>query len=259
MLEFDNQIHFWDENKNQLYDAVSGLYGLGLDIPSPSYTAQTVQVNGRGTITVDKKLNPRPITARFMTYVSGGYHDRLNQLFELYGLLGNGKEFYIEHYNHRNLIPLVLVWKCSLGDWEPDKIGMNITTFDIPMTCTSGMAETLLRHEESFTGNTFTLVNEGTVEVDPRMHDGFEIEFNGASTDLTITNETTGDVWKYNGETLATDQILIKGIRPLKNCTSILGDTNMNLISLAIGDNNFTVSGASADFELTIRTHFYYL
>lgn len=256
-----NQLRFFDENKEEIVMEY-GFNGIGLEVPSPSYTTQTIRVPGRGTIVVDKQLDPRPITARFLADATEGgyaYYSRLNQQFELYALLGNGKVFYVEHYEHRNSITLGVVWKCHLDGWEPENIGQYVSTFSIPMTCMSGTAETLLRKEETFTTSDFTLLNEGTVIVDPRKHDGFEIEFQGASTNLTITNNTTGDVWKYNGSTTAFDKVLIKGIRSLKNGTGVFGETNKKLITLAIGDNNFTVTGTSGAFELTIRTNFYYL
>jgi len=53
--------------------------------------------------------------------------------------------------------------------------------------------------------------------------------------------------------------ITLQGITSSKNYSSIFADTNKKIITLDIGNNNFTVSGATGSFELEISTRFYYL
>ena len=104
----------------------------------------------------------------------------------------------------------------------------------------------------------FSIYNAGDVTVDPRVLP-LKITFTGASTNLTITNETTGDTWQYTGTTTANDTITLDGIRSLKNSLSILGDTNRKLISIAPGWNDFTIAGASGNFTISFDFRFYYL
>jgi hypothetical protein len=248
-----SQLNIYDENGIQLNLDAMGIQGLKLLIPSPSYSTITQQVEGRGTIVVDKQLNPRSLVADFMTFADS-YEDLLEQKTLLNSIIGNGREFYIEQV-HRN----GHLWKCHLDEWTPEVIGTKNTVFSITMTCMSGVSESITPIEATFTTSSFTFFNSGNQVVDPRLHSEMKIEFSGASTNLTITNETTGDVWSYTGSTLSTDTILLKGIRSFKNGVSVFGATNRKLITLAIEDNDFTVSGASGEFDLTISTRFYFL
>lgn len=103
---------------------------------------------------------------------------------------------------------------------------------------------------------TFKIYNAGDVMVDPRQMP-LKIEFKKASDNLNITNLTTGDVWQYNGSSVANDTITLDGIRSLKNGISIFGDTNKKLITIAPGWNDFEITGSS-DFLITFDFRFYY-
>lgn len=100
--------------------------------------------------------------------------------------------------------------------------------------------------------------NQGSETIDMRHQNETEITFTGASTGLTITNETTGDVWRYTGSTAAGDTILLKGVQSFKNGVSIFRDTNKKLLTFAPGVNKLTIGGAPS-VNLTIRTRFYFL
>jgi hypothetical protein len=86
-----------------------------------------------------------------------------------------------------------------------------------------------------------------------------KITFTGASTNLTITNTTTGDIWQYTGTTQAGDTITLDGVRSLKNGVSVFGNTNRKLITIAPGWNNFTITGASGSFTISFDFRFYYV
>jgi phage-related protein len=104
----------------------------------------------------------------------------------------------------------------------------------------------------------FSIYNAGDIDIDPRVLP-LKIEFTGASTNLTITNQTTGDTWQYTGMTVDGDTITLDGVRSLKNGTSIFGNTNRKLITLKAGWNDFTVTGATGAFTISFDFRFYYL
>lgn len=104
----------------------------------------------------------------------------------------------------------------------------------------------------------FSVFNASDTAVDPRIYP-LKITFKGASTNLAITNATTGDVWQYNGTTTASDTVLLDGIRATKNGLSIFRDSNRGAIKLAQGWNDFTVAGATGAFTVDFDFRFYYL
>jgi hypothetical protein len=101
----------------------------------------------------------------------------------------------------------------------------------------------------------FTIYNVGDETINPRQH-ALVVTFIGASTNLTITNSTTGEEWSYTGATTSTDVIRLDGVRSTKNSLTILRDTNRKLITLAEGANAFVIAGASGSFVLTFEFRF---
>jgi hypothetical protein len=104
----------------------------------------------------------------------------------------------------------------------------------------------------------FKIFNAGDITVDPRIYP-LKITYTGASTNLTITNQTTGDIWQYTGTSQAGDMITLDGIRSIKNGLSIFRDTNRKLITIVPGWNDFTITGASGSFTISFDFRFYYL
>lgn len=108
------------------------------------------------------------------------------------------------------------------------------------------------------TSSSFSIFNAGDEEINPERTP-LMIQIKGASTNIKLTNITTGDVWSYTGTTGAGDVIKLDGVKSFKNGTSIFGDTNFKLITLASGWNNFIVSGTSGAFLIEFDFRFYYL
>lgn len=108
-----------------------------------------------------------------------------------------------------------------------------------------------------FPNTAFSVYNAG-VAIDPKsMH--LVIRVYGVTTNLSITNRTTGDTWQYTGETVASDVIELNGVRSLKNGASIFGKTNYKLITIAPGWNDFIVTGVTGPFNIEFDFRFYYL
>lgn len=106
----------------------------------------------------------------------------------------------------------------------------------------------------------FIIPNYGDITIDPRMMD-LTIRFTGASSNLRITNVTTGDVFQYNGTTFANDTLVLEGVRVWKNDTtnSVVLSTNYGLITIDPGENTFSVAGVIGEFTLSFEFRFYYL
>jgi len=230
-----------------------GLFGYKLTIPSPSYSYETVELDSGEIIVIDQKLNPRELTAEFLTKARD-YKDALEQKSLLFTLLGNGKDFYVEQTHHPNIL-----WKVKMGEWTPQFFNGRITNFTIPLTCHTGVAQSINLAKKTFTESNFIYKNEGSVLIDPRKHSETEIVFKGPSTDLSITNKRTGESWSYNGTTSANDVITLKGVRALKNGVSIFKDTNKRILTFESGINEIEALGVDGSFELSIITRFYFL
>lgn len=102
----------------------------------------------------------------------------------------------------------------------------------------------------------FQIYNAGDLTVDPRQS-FLEITFVGQSDQLSIMNLTTSEEWKYDQHSTINDTIKITGVRSFKNGSSIFGNTNRKIISLAPGWNDLRVSNAS-NFELKFDFRFLY-
>lgn len=93
--------------------------------------------------------------------------------------------------------------------------------------------------------NSFDVKNIGTAAVDPS---NWELEITvkaTASQYLQITNNTTRETYRFNGALTANDTLIIRGVRTFKNGVSAFSSTNFKLLSLAVGDNSFTVTGGT--------------
>lgn len=134
---------------------------------------------------------------------------------------------------------------------------LNLFTFDSDIW---QIGEGLIDEVPTYThkSTSFRIFNAGDETIDPRQFP-LRIVYKGASNNLTITNSTTGDVWKYTGSSASGDTIILDRVRATKNNNSIFGVTNRKLVSIAPGWNNFKLSGTSGSFEITFDFRFYFL
>ncbi|WP_242264875.1 phage tail family protein [Bacillus cereus group sp. BfR-BA-01422] len=110
------------------------------------------------------------------------------------------------------------------------------------------------------TTTSFRIYNAGDVTIDPRSMP-LKIKYKGKSNNLTIKNNTTGDLWSYNGVTTTlNDVITLDGVKAYRNVLgSIFKNTNWGLITLKPGWNDFVLTGATDAFEVEFDFRFYYL
>lgn len=249
-----NLINIYDTDGRKIDMSVVGLTGLKLSIPSPSYRTVTEEIDGvSGVRVVERVLDARNLTAKFLTQAKN-YDDSLKIRDKSYSILGNGRAFYVSELKN----PLKR-WKVYWDQWTPERFDVKTQLFEVPLLANDGHSESVNFIKKSFTSPTFRFKNDGDIAIDPRKYVETEITFKGPSTNLIIRNTTTGEEWSWTGTTESTDAISLKGVRSLKNDISIFGQTNKKLITLTPGWNNFEVIGATGDFELTIRSRFYFL
>jgi hypothetical protein len=104
----------------------------------------------------------------------------------------------------------------------------------------------------------FRIFNASDIEIDPRKLP-LVIRVKGATNNLTITNRTTGDVFKLNIPTTVSDTIELNRVRVLKSGNTVFSSTNRKVIKIAPGWNDFIVSGITGAFQIEFDFRFYYL
>lgn len=222
-------------------------------VSSPYYNTDYQDVEGYdGVVDMGTTLGYR--TINLMVYTEAEeMDDYARKRDEVFRVFESRQPFYIKESRNPTKRWLVKVY----GSFTPDQKGVFGLT-NISLTVPSGSCESVNVITRSYEENMVYFQNQGDILIDPRTQRETEITFKGASTGLTITNETTGDVWKHTGSTAAGDTILLKGVQSLKNGVSIFRDTNKKLLTFAPGVNKLTISGAPS-VNLTIRTRFYFL
>lgn len=251
-----------------------GLKTLDFRIDSPSPNTITEIIEGRsGFIDLGTVYEGRSMEASFfMSTGSTEYTVRRNDIFRIFD---SREHFYLIDDREPSRRWLV---KCD-GGYQIEQITANKGRFNVQFISSQPYSEstfTTLNPDEhsqvlqvsqenfndppvqySFTTDTFFVWNDADITINPREH-YLKIIFSGASTNLQIDNLTTGDTWSYTGSTIAGDEVVIEGIRSLKNGTSIFRDTNRKLITLSRGWNEFTIMGAT-DINIDFDLRFIYL
>ncbi|MFC0188239.1 phage tail family protein [Fictibacillus aquaticus] len=230
--------------------------------------------NEDGSEDLGTTYGPRILTA-YCKFAAADYYDYSLKRSEVYRLLTSKEPYYLIHYSepwkrwkvklNKSFLPEK---KKNHGIFTLEFIAHNPyaesagTTLD-PFTFDSelwGMGQGLTEEDAVYAHSTsgFTIFNAGDVAINPRRRP-LKITFTGASTNLTITNNTTGETWSYTGTTTAGQTLTLDGVRSLKNGASVFGDTNRKLITLQPGPNDFTVTGATGTFTITFDFRFYYV
>lgn len=223
-------------------------------VASPDIQTQYETIPGRaGVIPIETTYGARSIAGVF--YVKADdYEDYSKRRDEVFAIFSGLQPFYITE--QRTQGKRWLVRTDGSFDLAQERI---YGFFDVSFVAPSPFAESTNLVRRRFNSTKARFRNEGNVVIDPREHAETYIEFKGASNGLQIRNLTSGDVWQYNGATSANDIVRITGSRTERNGTSIFGATNKRLITFAPGNNEIQIVGASAGFELTVSTRFYFL
>lgn len=253
-------------------------------IPSVSMEHQSSTVDGSdGNIFGKSRFSGRTITAKFM-YKAFDYHDYKLFIADINALFARKEYFYIifnaepgkrwkvrlaESYSPNELLKKV-------GELEIKFICENIYAESVPTTMDlKNMVETSKEWDVdkwqwgmgidwdddlnySFSSNNFIVKNYGNVLVDPKQHE-IEIVLKGSfSSSVTITNRTTGETYSFNSALNGTDTLILKGIQSFKNGVSVFKNTNKKLLSLAVGENSFQITGGTVH-SIAFNFRFLYL
>ncbi|PGQ63383.1 phage tail domain-containing protein [Bacillus thuringiensis] len=233
-----------------------GIRVKGFDFSSPDFDPAFSEVDGLdGKINIGAKGRERTATASidFKPKSESDYISLRNKIFKLFY---SKKEFYITDSREPNIRTLV-----RARVFTPENINHVIGRCEIEFIATNVYRESVsIWLKEFLNSSTFTLNNPGDEYVDLRnSRQFFIIRFRGASTNLTIENTTTLQKWQYTGSSLTSDIIEMKYVRSTKSGISIFRDTNHQIISLAPGDNNFKITGASGVYSTEFRFRSYHI
>ena len=108
-----------------------------------------------------------------------------------------------------------------------------------------------------FTESNFTVYNAGNVTVEPESMD-FTIQISSATSsgNLSFKNITTGEEFKLSKE-ITNRNISLNGMNVRDGTINAFRDSNRRFISLAPGDNQFEITGATFS-EVSISFKYYY-
>lgn len=98
----------------------------------------------------------------------------------------------------------------------------------------------------SFSSNNFSVWNFSDVRIDPeRRGHPLKITIKGSSVgNLKITNTTTGEAFTYK-KPISNSTLVIDGVNPTLDGKGCLMDSDYGIITLQIGQNNFTLENFS--------------
>ncbi|WP_042470676.1 distal tail protein Dit [Bacillus ndiopicus] len=234
-------------------------------IPSVELAHTIQSVEGNGDIVTASEFKQRVIAVKFL-YIVQDIYDYYLLRDELNALFMRDKPFYIifkkEPYKR---------YKVRLMQQLSTEPSAHMNSFDVQFRMENLFAESVgtsldlqnrklwdvdlwgwgmgLDWDKEYyyehASNNFTIDNIGNAMIDPRQHE-LEITIKAkAASYLQITNQTTGDIYRYNGPLTTNDTLILKDVRTLKNGTSAFKDTNKKLITLAPGQNMFIVEGGT--------------
>jgi len=232
-------------------------------IPSLEIEHTTASVEGRdGDIFLGTRFSGRTISVELL-YMARDIYDYYLLRDELNGLFARKEAFYIifkrEPYKR---------WKVRLAQQFETEPSPSMRSFTVNFICESIYAESVattadskewdidkwgwnntLNWEDdfaySFSNSSFVVKNLGNVPIDPREHEIEIIVKGDFPNGLTITNQTTGEVYQYNNPLSSTDVLKISGIRTFFNEISSFKNTNKKLLTLTTGNNAITVEGGT--------------
>lgn len=246
--------------------------------PDPPSGERAVEKVYHGDIPMGKTRNSRMIQAK-LWYKAYDVLDYKLLRDELFSFLSPFQELYVideEVPNKR--------WKVEVDDISPTRINRTTAEVAVVFYCPKGIAESVAMTLDEFTEdsgnwangmgletdvnkqdythstNMFAIHNAGNVIVDPRESElAITIRAtNGGGGILTLRNMSTSEEWKYTGPLNAGDVITINRMQSKRNAANIVGLTNLNLISLAPGNNSFVVSGINQGFDISFNFRYLY-
>jgi hypothetical protein len=218
---------------------------LDFIVGSPTPTHKLEGLDGANTLVdLGTTYESRPITLK-LAYTGTNFVTGRNELFKRFAHIKGQETFFIVDMRESTK-----KWEVKAEAFTPEQLTDTRATVEIPFRSIGPYAKTAAT--VTYSTATFTLNNASDETIDPR-YNFLKITYTGASTNLKITNNTTGDVWQYTGTSAAGNTIILDGVKATKNGLTIFKDTNRKLIKMAPGNNSFTLTGASGTYSINFE------
>ena len=237
---------------------------------------QRESMSGRPPVSIGTEIEGRSIHTEIL-FTAYDFFDHVLKRNEFFQILDSREEFYVtssEEPGKRWLVsaeaftpePVTMtLGRCEIVLYSESPYAESIGTTMDPMTFDSNLwqiGQGLIAEEVKYSHNTtsFRIFNAGDVLIDPKYMP-LKIKYKGKSNNLTIKNNTTGDLWSYTGNTTTErDVITLDGVKAYRNVLgSIFKNTNWGLITLKPGWNDFVLAGATDGFKIEFDFRFHYL
>lgn len=224
-------------------------------VSSPEYSRNLTYLDGGfGAIESDVVLEPRNITIHFWMRAEDVLGDYVSMRDFVFKVFGSGSPIYVSDTREPSKR-----WLAVLGStFEMEQTGQ-YGFFEVPLIALKGVSESSNIVTRKIITETFDFYNSGDIPIKMVNQEETTLEFRGVSNDLTITNKGNDDVWKYEGSTQESDVILLKGVRSLKNGIPIFRDANKQILAFEPGRNALEFTGITGDFEVLIKTRWYFI
>lgn len=250
-------------NGKRLNASDFGLTRLFHHIPTMEITHKTNDISGLGSTITSTTLGQRTIKVDFVFEVNNIYdyyllRDELNGVFarsEAFYIIFEREpykrwlvklnsgftmppnpvagEFSIEFRTIKKYAESIVDTSNMVKTWESEQWGWNNTL------------DWNIDPKYNFEGRIAEVYNLGNVHIDPSEY-GVELEIDivaETNQPLTITNETTGDVYIFNDLLTSSDRLKINKLQTHVNGTSKFKSTNKKLLTLAPGLNRIVIDG----------------
>lgn len=260
-----------------------GVKPLDLFVSSIEKERKEQQIDGiPGVVDYGFNYKQRDASMTFWLRHFHGEHDYFLMKSEIDSMFDSHDYIYACH----NALPSRVIKLTVDGSYEPERVAGSMyanlevdaritglpfwrtkyTTQEIESSGYSGLVEKYgtadglhVDHlKYTFTDTTFKVWNGGNVTVDPRNM-MLNIRLYRLVTDggFTMTNKTTGEVFKYTAPRTG-NTVDLNGVKALVGLASNrLRETNRKFISLVPGENEITISGGTVD-NIQFDFPFYY-
>ncbi|MBL3628469.1 MULTISPECIES: phage tail domain-containing protein [Bacillus] len=270
-------------NKNGVEQALSkkvnmrGLQFLDMTVSAPSITPSYLTNPGLdGQIESGAAVyGARTVSVNFL-FKGKDLHDFELGCRAIHAFLFSREAFYI-----RSTLMPAMRYKVRAKPYETTRLSLTDMTFTVEFDLPSGFREAFQTTQEAdfsndaaawpigmnipldqplfytFKTNSFSVYNASEIVLNPLKHHLLDITLTCTGTP-TITNKTTGDVFKLNKKMAASDTLLLNGCYPFLNGNRCGRDTNHGVITLAEGWNDFVLTGCENPV-ISFNTRFLYL
>nr|WP_188388705.1 phage tail family protein [Priestia taiwanensis] len=230
------------------------LFVSSFHISSPTPEHRTDRLESQdGVIYFGSNIKERKLSAKIFVEADN-YLDFDLLRDEIFTIFNPLEPFYII----RDLQPDKRMFVSVSSDFDVDYLDWDTGEFEIDFVMYSGYVESNEQKKVINQTNKFKITNDGHIPINPSNR-ALVITYVGAGDNLTIMNKTTGEKFMLNGVLKTTDTVRIDGLSVKKNNLSVFRNTNKQFISLAKGENDIEVVGATGAYTVTFEYRSYYL